>query len=270
MKFRYQALQRMREPDELDAPVLLAAPRGWIALFVVMIVMTAGVVWTFAGRLDISVGAPGLLTRPAGTARVQSPFAGMVRTLAVRPTDKVTADQPIATIQGQDGQTRVVTSPFAGQVIGVAADAGQVVGPGATLVTVERSDAPNDRMVAMIFVPGDRAARLRPGNAVDLSVSTAPPAAFGLLRGKVTSVSPYPLTPEALAGLVGGEAAAQAFSHGAAPRLVVVDLVANAATASGYEWSTTAGPPMRLNTQVTVSASIDVGSQTPFSLILGR
>jgi hypothetical protein len=29
MIFRFKALARMREPDELDAPTILAAPRGW-------------------------------------------------------------------------------------------------------------------------------------------------------------------------------------------------------------------------------------------------
>ena len=56
MNFRFKALQRMREPDELDSPTLLAAPRGWIAVFVVLIIMIGAGTWVFAGRLPITRG----------------------------------------------------------------------------------------------------------------------------------------------------------------------------------------------------------------------
>jgi hypothetical protein len=122
----------------------------------------------------------------------------------------------------------------------------------------------------MVFVSSDRAASLHPGAPVDLSVSTAPPAAFGLLRGRVSSVSPYPLTQEALNGLLGGELAASQFVSHSAPRLVIVDLIPDPGTRTGYAWSTTNGPPVLLSSQVTVSATVNLGSQTPFDLVLGR
>ncbi|MET7618150.1 HlyD family efflux transporter periplasmic adaptor subunit [Streptomyces sp. NPDC005408] len=270
MMFRFKALQRMREPDELDSPTLLAAPRGWIALFVVLITMAAALIWAFAGQLRVTVNAPGLLTRPGGTARVQSPYNGTVHRLFAHPADAVTSGQPVAEIRDADGRTRKITSPFAGRVVGLAVSDGQVVTTGTSLFTVERTDGPGDRMVAMVFVPSDRAAMLAPGTRVDLAVSTAPPAAFGLLRGKVSSVSPYPLTQEAITGLVGGELAAKRYTGQSAPRLVVVDLIPDKDTRTGYAWSTTSGPPTELGSQVSVAATINLGSQTPFDLVLGR
>ncbi|MFG2720772.1 HlyD family efflux transporter periplasmic adaptor subunit [Streptomyces sp. NPDC048416] len=270
MNFRFKALQRMREPDELDSPTLLAAPRGWIAVFVVMIIMAGASLWAFRGSLPISVSAPGLLTRPLGSAQVQSPVPGTVRQLLVRPTDSVAANQPIARVESLDGTSAQITSPFAGHVVGLGVNEGQVIPTGQTLATVERTDAPDDRMVAMVFVPAARAVGLTPGRPVDLSVSTAPASSFGLLRGRITSVSPYPLTSGELTGLVGGDLAAKTYASASAPRLVIVDLVRDTATRSGYAWSTTNGPPNALGTQVSVQATINLGSQTPFSLILGR
>ena len=270
MKFRFKALQRMREPDELDSPTLLAAPRGWIAVFVLMIIMGAVIAWSFLGRLPITVTAVGLLTRPGGIASVQSPYSGMVRQLTVRATQTVTVGTPIAQIQDATGKLDEVTSPFTGHVVGLAVTAGQVIQAGATLVTAERTDGPGDRVIAMIFVPSDESVNLAPGDQVGLSVSTAPAAAFGLLLGRVSSVSTYPLTSGALSGMVGGDLAARTYSSISAPRLVVVDLQRDPATRSGYAWSTTNGPPVPLSTEVTVTATIELGSQTPFSLVLGR
>ena len=270
MNFRFKALQRMREPDELDSPTLLAAPRGWIAVFVVLIIMIGAGTWVFAGRLPITLSASGLLTRPGGTAQLQSPYTGVVRHLFVHPADPITSGQRVAEVVSPDGTAQFVRSPFTGQVIDLSVSDGQVVTMGTTVVTVERTDAPNDRLLAMIFVPSDHAVRVAPGDRVDLAVSTAPPGAFGLLRGRVTSIGAYPLTSQALSGLVGGESAAQPYLSGAAPRLIIVDLTPDSHTRSGYAWSTSSGPPVTLRSQVTVKATLNLGSQTPFNLFLGR
>ncbi|MGF1432280.1 HlyD family efflux transporter periplasmic adaptor subunit [Kitasatospora sp. LaBMicrA B282] len=270
MKFRFKALQRMREPDELDSPTLLAAPRGWIALFVVLITMTAALLWTFAGHIPITVDAPGLLTHPNGTALIQSPYGGMVRSVLTQPADQVALGQTVVEVEDAQGHTQQVTSPFGGQVVGLSVTAGQVVEPGTPIASVERTDASPDRMVAMVFVPAPQAIGLAPGEQVDLSVSTAPSSAFGLLRGTITSISPYTLTKDAVSGLVGGDLAAQRYLTGAPPRLVLIDLVRDPATRTGYAWTSQSGPPMPLGSQVSVTATVDVGRQTPFNLILGR
>ncbi|GAA3005664.1 HlyD family efflux transporter periplasmic adaptor subunit [Streptosporangium longisporum] len=270
MQFRYKALQRAREPDELDSPMLLVTPRGWIAVFVVMITMAGGLFWSFADELRISVSAPGLLTHPGGTARIQSLHTGMAQRVLVKPGQSVTVGQDIVELQDAEGELRTVTSPFAGQVVDTTVSDGQVVPVGTTVATVERTDVTGDRLVAMLFVPADRTALISPGRLVDLSVATAPAAVFGLLRGKVTSVSRYPLTEEALAGMVGGELAARKYSAGHAPLMIIVDLIPDPQTRSGYAWSTTQGPPVRLDSQVSVTASIHLGEQRPFDLLLGR
>lgn len=270
MRFRFKALQRMREPDELDSPTLLASPRGWIATFVVLIIVVSATVWSFAGQLPITVPASGLLTRPGGTARLQTPYGGTVRSMLVRPDEAVTKGQAVALIAQVDGPVRVVSSPFAGRVVAGSAVDGHVVTPGDELLLIERTDAPDDRLVAMLFVPVDRAVGVVPGKSVDLSVSSAPPGAFGLLRGRVQSVSTYPLLLDQAADLVGGEGAARLYLNGVPTRLVIVDLERDPATPSGYAWSTRSGPPVRLQSQVSVTAAIGLGSQTLFDLLLGR
>lgn len=105
---------------------------------------------------------------------------------------------------------------------------------------------------------------------MDLAVSDAPPGVFGLLRGRVTSISPYPLMAEGVAALVGGDLAARGYLTAEPPRLVVVDLLPDPRTISGYSWTTETGPPMELRSQVTVTGTVTLGSQTPFNLLLGR
>ena len=268
MEFRVKALARMRAPDEIDTPTTLASPRGWIAVFVVAVIVAGGAVWAFAGSLPITVSASGLLSHPQGISVLESPISGMVRDIRVAPGAEVSAGQTVADIQA-GGAEEPVVSPFGGLVVGVAAATGQVVGAGSTVLTVERTDGPDDQMVALLFVPASAAAELAPGMKADLSVSSAPSAAFGLLKGQVAAVSQYPLDPASLNNLLGGDSALSGYTSSGAPWLVTVDLTPQAGSPSGFAWTSAQGPPESLRSLTSVSATVSLGSQTPVSFVLG-
>ncbi|NNG37441.1 HlyD family efflux transporter periplasmic adaptor subunit [Nakamurella aerolata] len=269
MMFRFKALQKMREPDELDSPTLLASPRGWIATFVIGFVICAAFTWSVVGRLPVSVSAPGLLTYPQGTVTVESPLDGVVSRLAVRPGQSIAEGAPLATVTTADGRTVPIPSPFAGTVVGQSASDAQILARGDALVTVERRASPSEPMVAMLFADEAAYAGLQTGQQVTLNVATAPSARFGLLRGAVRSSSPYPLTRAQVAALVGGDLAAEQYVKSGAPHLVLVSLDADPSTASGFAWTSKSGPPMPLRSQVLVTGTIAVGSQTPLSMVFG-
>ena len=170
----------------------------------------------------------------------------------------------------QSGQQRSpIVSPFAGLVVGVAATTGQIVGAGSTVLTVERTDGGDGKMVALLFVPAAAAAELAPGMKADLSVSSAPSAAFGLLEGQVAAVSQYPLDPASLSNLLGGDSALSGYTSSGAPWLVTVDLTPQAGSPSGFAWTSAEGPPESLHSLTSVTATLSLGSQTPASFVLG-
>lgn len=268
MMFRFKALQKMREPDELDSPTLLASPRGWIAVFVVCFVLVGAAVWAVVGGIPVSMSAPGVITYPGGTVTVQTPVAGTVRRLLVQPGDTVTAGAPLAELDTGDGIS-TVPSPFTGTVVGREVSDAAVIERGAALVSVERRSGPDEPMVAMLFVPEAASTALRPGQPATLALSTAPAAQFGLLRATITSVSPYALSAAQVADLVGGPLAAEPYLTAGAPRLVLAALQPDTATASGLAWTTVTGPPGPVRTQTQVQATVTLGSRAPLSLLFG-
>jgi len=270
MKFRFKALQRMREPDELDAPVVLAAPRGWVTVRVILIIFVGAASWALYGDLPRTLSSSGLLTHPLGVSTVRSSHAGMLRDVAVAPGDAVVSGQSLGSVVDPNGSVRDISSTFTGKVVDVLVGAGQAVPLGAPVLTVERTDGPNDRLVALVFVPAELAVTVRPGATVGLAVATAPTAVFGLLRGRVASVGRYQLSAAALAELLGGERAAQHYLTGPPQRLVVVDLEPDSSTPSGYAWTSLRGTPGTLESQTRVVATISLGTQSPASFLLGR
>ncbi|WP_336209455.1 HlyD family efflux transporter periplasmic adaptor subunit [Nonomuraea sp. LPB2021202275-12-8] len=270
MKFRFKAMQAMRAPDELDSVTSLARPRGWLTVLVILAVIAGAGAWAFTGTLPYTVRGDGLLTRPLGVAPLESTHTGQVRNVHVRPGDEVAEGQAVADVVTPGGRVERLRSPFPGMVVDVTTGQGQALTPGETVATIERSDAPDDRLVAMLFVPDSQAASIVTGHDVDLDVSTAPAVLHGLLAGRVTSVSPYPLSASAIAGLLGDAEAAKSYVAGGPVRLVLVDLTQRDGTPTGYAWSSREGPPGVLRTQIQVSATVRLGGKSPISFVLGR
>lgn len=270
MEFRFKALQQAREPDELDAATMLASPRGWVAVFVIMILIIGAGVWSVFGQLPQTTTVQGLLTYPQGVSEVESLYTGQVTAVDVAPLGTVKAGQPMVAITDAAGGRHVVDSPFSGNVINVSAAPGQVVSEGETVATVEQTGAPGDQLVAMLLVPESEAQGIEPGASVQLDVSSAPASVYGLLKAKVTGISPYPVTAAELDQLLGGELDSLGFTGLQASRIVIADLESDPTTASGYAWNGVAGPPMKLQSQTTVTGVILLGEQRPVDIVLGR
>ena len=270
MNFRFKALTQLRQPDELDAPVVLAAPRGWVAIIALTVVTAGAIAWAVFGRLPQTVTASGLITRPQGTVQVQSLYTGMVTSVHPGVGGHVTAGQALAVVRDPGGARHTITRPFGGQVMSVGVADGQVISTGSPVATIERSAGSGGQVVALLFVPAGQAAGLTPGEPVGLSVASAPASAFGLLRGRVLSVSQYPLTSAAVRALLGGTAPPGMFGAGPAAQHDTESQQNDRRTASGYAWTTVAGPPQPLPAQVPATGTVSLGVTAPISLLFSR
>jgi biotin carboxyl carrier protein len=280
VSFRFKALAKQREPDEFDAPTELTSPRGWLALLALGTATIAALAWAVLGRLPVTVTASGLITSPYGTAEVQSLYAGLVTRISVSDGSQVRAGQDVAVVQDALGASHQVRTLFAGEVIGTEVSDGEVVGPGTPVATLERgasgggasgtSASGSGQQLALLFVAPSQVTGIAPGESVGLAVASAPSAAFGLLRGQVQSVSQFPLTQQEEVALAGGPVAASQLGADGGMLLVTVALRRDAHTASGYAWTTAAGPPQPLPAVVPATGTIALGDQTPITLLFGR
>lgn len=268
MKFRFKALQRLREPDELDTLLRLSRPRTWLAAWTVAALLLSGITWAAADTIPRLARGQGLLTHPLGVSEVQSQLSGVVVAVPAVNGGVVNRGDPLVQVSTEAGAVVKVLAPFPGRVISLVAGSGQVLQRGSTVATIERTDAANDRLLALVVVPTADAKTIRPGAAADLTVSTAQPQAFGVLRGEVFSVGALPLSPEEFRSYFGQAALVSRLGHTHSYVLVTIDLVKDKGTVSGYRWSTRKGPPFGLDSQIEVSTRITVAREHPISLVL--
>ncbi len=207
---------------------------------------------------------------------------GQVKHLDLRrlETDKQGQNE-IATIQAQINEAQrvqesllesrkqmtAVTSPYAGRVVDVRTAVGSLVGQGSSLMTIEKAGAESGGLQAVIYVPAAEGRRVHLKMAAQVMPSTVKREEYGSMVGEVAYVSDYPATAQSMMLLLQNETLVRELMGSSPPTEIRAGL-ATATTASGYRWTSSAGPPAPVKSGTLCAAEIVVESQRPLSLVI--
>ncbi|MEZ7002592.1 HlyD family efflux transporter periplasmic adaptor subunit [Streptomyces sp. AD55] len=267
MQFRRQALTKLQSPGELDLPVRLARPQGWLVLSVTVLAMAAASVWAVAGRVTPTVSAPAVLTHGQGSYLLQSPVSGQVTAVLARQGERLDAGAEVLRVRTAEGES-VVRAVDAGRVSALGATVGQIVTTGADIASVEKVAHPGDPLYATVYVPAESAAGIPARAVVDLTVQSVPAQEYGVLRGRVDSVDRSAQTAQSIGAFLGDARLGEQYTAGGRPVAVTVRLETSPATESGYAWSSTAGPPFALTSMTQATASVRLAERRPLDWLL--
>ncbi|MFI9611798.1 HlyD family efflux transporter periplasmic adaptor subunit [Streptomyces sp. NPDC052023] len=267
MQFRQQALAKLQSPEELDLPVRLARPQGWLVLSVTVVAMAAASVWAVTGSVTSTVSAPAVLTHGEGSYILQSPVAGQVTAIFAEEGERLAANSPVLKVRTAEGET-VVRTIAAGRLTALAATIGQIIQTGADVAAVEKVADADDPLYATVYVPAENAGSIPADAAVDLTVQTVPTQEYGVLRGHVKSVDRAPQSPQEIAAFLGDTQLGEQFTKDGRPVAVLVRLDRSSGTRSGYKWSSADGPPFPLTSMTMATGSIRLADQRPVDWLL--
>jgi HlyD family secretion protein len=154
----------------------------------------------------------------------------------------------------------------------VAVQPGAFVNPGERIALLEGEEAfktnPNHRHDVLAYVSPGEGKRIKPGMEVQVIPATVKAEEYGVLLGKVTSVSLFPLSQRAMLNALGNPELVQVFSKGGAPLEVWIDLLADPANPSGFRWSSPQGPPEHIFFGTLCAVKFVVRRQAPITLVL--
>ncbi|MET8584879.1 HlyD family efflux transporter periplasmic adaptor subunit [Streptomyces collinus] len=267
MQFRQQALAKLQSPEELDLPVRLARPQGWLALGVTVVVMAVASAWAVTGSVASTVSAQAVLTHGQGSYLLQSPVSGQVTAVLAKQGERLPAGAPVLRVRTAQGDATVRTVA-AGRVSALAATIGQIIRTGTDVAAVEKVAHASDPLYATVYVPAENAAAIPAHAPVDLTVSSVPTERYGVLRGHVKSVDRAAQSPQSIAAFLGDSQLGEQFTRRGRPVAVLVALDRSSATRSGYRWSTGDGPPYRLDSMTLASGSVRLADQRPLDWLL--
>jgi HlyD family secretion protein len=171
----------------------------------------------------------------------------------------------ISQLEGMLEDRQKVLSPYTGRVLELMLDPGNLVAPGSRILTLETLAAPVD---AVVYIPAQEGKKVLQGMRARISPTTIRVEEYGYIVGTVKSVADFPATPEGLERTLRNKNLVTALTGRGAPVEVVVRLALDPKTPSGYEWSSSKGPPVQVFTGTLCSASVEVAAKRPAEYVL--
>lgn len=165
-----------------------------------------------------------------------------------------------------DIQSKIV-SPHEGKVIEVLVSKGSIVSPGQNIARIEVTGKDVKNLECVAFMPSIDGKKIKVGMDVQVSPSTVKSAEYGVMLGKVTKVSDYPVTLTYLTKLLGEDMANNFVSKITDPIKIIIDLIPNSKTKSGFKWSSVTGPPIKIRTGTPAEAKVIINKQRPITFV---
>jgi HlyD family secretion protein len=178
------------------------------------------------------------------------------------------ARSELATLQLNQLAQETLISPIGGVIAEIGASQGAFVANGQAVVNLVASDETKEPLSALIYVPLAAGKQIKPGSVVLLQPSLHVDSTHDRLKARVTDVSQTPVTATALKRSLGNEQLAAHATRDGPAFAVRVELERDAASHSGYTWTSGQDPDIELTRGTPLSAKITVERRSLLSLAL--
>lgn len=173
----------------------------------------------------------------------------------------------IRTLQNLFAKNSQIVSDYRGRVLEVLTQQGELAHAGSSVLLIEPVAAHSNLEVIVYFSPlvGKQ---IQKGMPAQIAPSIVKREEYGFLEGVVSEVDKYPSTLTTVMKTLQNDALAQMLTANAAPIRVIVTLIPDSNTPSGYKWSSRSGPPIDIQSGTICSAEIIVKEQAPITLVI--
>jgi HlyD family secretion protein len=178
------------------------------------------------------------------------------------------AERELAVAEREVRESSEIVSPFTGRILEVLATQGSYVRGGDPIATLDLRGRSVKSLEAVVYVKSVDGKRLKPGMKIHLAPSTVRREEFGYIEGTVTYVSEFPASPRGMARTLKNDKLVTSLAGSDAPYQVFADLTPDPATPSRYHWTSSKGPPMRIESGTLCSANILVRAQRPIDMVV--
>ena len=160
-----------------------------------------------------------------------------------------------------------IYSQYSGRVAEMMAAVGDVLPAGGRLLTIE-AEKTDAGLVSISYFSVRDGKRIQPGMRLQITPDTVERERFGGILGTVFAVSPIPVTKEGVTGTIGNEELVQSLMPSGTYIEVRARLETDPATASGYRWSSSRGPDMKVTSGLTHATRVTIEERAPVTYLL--
>jgi HlyD family secretion protein len=172
------------------------------------------------------------------------------------------ARQGLDLMQQQLLQTSMIKSPYAGVVLELTSDAGNMIAAGMRILSLEKTEAD---LHTVAFIPAADGKKVRPQMEVRVFLSTVKKEESGYIIGVVRSVLPFPSTQEGMMRVLRNQDMVRHLMEQGTPIEVDIDFIK---TGPGtYKWSSAKKTPP-ITSGTLCQTAIVVEKVRPITLVL--
>ena len=174
--------------------------------------------------------------------------------------------QNIAQLEVQLQQNSQVISPYNGRVLEVTTFPGQVVSQGTRIATIQAEER-SGKLTGVAFFPIGEGKKIHKGMKLQITPASTEREQFGGIVASVTNVSAFPVTQEGALRIVGNSEVVQSLMAQGPQIQVFAELQLDNSTVSGYKWSSSKGPQMKVSSGTTATVRVTTEELAPISFV---
>lgn len=185
-----------------------------------------------------------------------------------RENEIAESDRAVAQLEQQIKERSLIQSPQEGCILEVSIVVGQVVSPGMRFGALQTQKQGKVDLTSIAYFDVKNGKRIKPGMKIQITPDTVKRERFGGILAVVKSVSAYPVTSTRAASKLGNAELADRLTEKTAKVEVIAELISEPSNVSGYKWSSSKGPDMKLTPGTTTALRVKVEEQPPITFLL--
>lgn len=160
-----------------------------------------------------------------------------------------------------------IVSEHTGEILELTASPGQVVAAGQRLGSLDVEDADADLVGIAYFNVGD-GKKVTEDMPLRITPSTVERERYGSMEATVTDVSPFAVTTDAVASVVGNEDVARELVQRTTKIQVYADLKRDPNSHTGYKWTSGKGPTTAISAGTTTTVRATIEYRRPITFVI--
>lgn len=187
--FRKSSLEKLYSPEQLDKLLVVIKPKGWIALWTLLLLLVALFIWAAVAEIPVQVTLRGIIRTPKQFFTIRSLEEGSVVEIKVKKGDVIEVGQPLFVLYNSTTNSRfTVTSPIHGTIFRLEVNLQDYATKGTPLLYADQALENGEQLEALAYIPMTLKDQIKVGMRSDVLISQQQ------LNGKVVYVSPYSLS----------------------------------------------------------------------------
>lgn len=175
----------------------------------------------------------------------------------------------IGQLEVQLADNSEVISKYNGRILELTVTPGQVVSPGTRIASIAAEESSSKLVGVTFFSIGD-GKKIKPGMKINITPETVEESRYGGIMGTVTNISPFPITQDAATNVIGNTDLVHGLVSSDQTGVIQVygQLNIDSSTFSGYKWSSSKGPQLKISSGTTTTARVTIEQRAPITFIL--